>query len=181
MRSADVKNRTRNLVRTAICVALLVLSSVVSIPIPGGVPITLQTFAIALIGFLFGVKTGVATVFVFLLIGLTGLPIFSSFGGGVGVFVGLTGGFLWGFFPFVALAGIGGGKGARLLYALGGLFICHVFGVIQYSLVSGCSFETGIITVSLPYLIKDVASVIFASFVADKISARAVGIAKIRI
>lgn len=178
MRSADVKNRTRNLVRTAICVALLVLSSVVSIPIPGGVPITLQTFTLALIGFLFGVKTGVSTVFVFLLIGLTGLPVFSSFGGGVGVFVGPTGGFLWGFFPFVALAGISGGRGARLLYALGGLFICHILGALQFSLVSGCSFETGIITVSLPYLIKDVACVIFAGFFADQISDRAVGIDK---
>lgn len=43
-----------------------------------------------------------------------------------------------------------------------GLLICHVFGALQYSFVAGVGFWQAVLLVSVPYLIKDVISVVLA-------------------
>lgn len=68
------------------------------------VPVTMQTFAILLIGFVYGSRLGTATVALYLAEGAMGLPVFTG-GGGVAHFVGPTGGYLAGFLPAVALTG----------------------------------------------------------------------------
>lgn len=167
-----VRNRTKTVVIIATCVALVVLSSVLSIPIPVGVPVTLQTFAVALVGFLFGSKIGGAVVVCFILIGMTGLPVFSSFGGGVGVLAGATGGFIFGFIPFILLVGAGRNSKAKYPCVLLGLLTCHAVGVLQYALVTHSTLETAIAVSSLPFILKDVVLVLFAEQVSRRVSVR---------
>src|SRR5699024_12673492 len=60
-------------------------------PVPGGpagVPITLQTFAIALCGMVLGPWRGAGATLLYVLLGLLGLPIFSGMTGGIGVLAG---------------------------------------------------------------------------------------------
>lgn len=170
MKSA--RNKTKRVAEIATCVALVVLSSIISIPMPIGVPVTLQTFAVAFVGFLFGAKTGLATIICFILVGITGLPVFSSFGGGIGVLVGPTGGFVFGFLPFVALVGLGRDTKAKYACAFLGLLVCHVIGAVWYSLVTDASIETSIAVTSLPFLLKDVVFVLFAERVAERVAVR---------
>lgn len=151
-------------------VALLAVSLIISIPMPVEVPVTLQTFAVALVGFLFGAKVGVVSILCFILIGLTGLPIFSSFGGGIGVLLGATGGFMLGFIPYVLLVGAGRNGKAKYPCVYLGLLVCHVAGVVQYSLVTGSSIEGSIAVASLPFLVKDVVMVLFAEQVAKGVA-----------
>ncbi len=165
-------NKTRRIAEIATCVALVVLSSIISIPMPIGVPVTLQTFAVAFVGFLFGAKTGLATMLCFILVGITGLPVFSSFGGGVGVLIGPTGGFIFGFLPFVVLVGIGRDSKAKYACAFLGLLVCHILGAEWYSLVTDASFETSIAVMSLPFLLKDVVFVLFSERVAKRVAVR---------
>lgn len=144
----------QGLVLVGIFAALLAVLSQLAIPLPSGVPITLQTFAVALCGFTLGSKKGALSVAVYLLLGAIGLPVFAGFMGGIGVFAGMTGGFLWGFFALAALCGTG-----RVLPAALGLLACHLLGVAQFSLVTQTGFLRGFVLVSLPYLLKDALSV----------------------
>lgn len=159
------KNTTQAIVFTGMLAALLVVLSQISIPLPTGVPITLQTFGVALCGYLLGKKCGTLSVLVYLALGVVGLPVFAGFSGGFGVVLGMTGGFLWGFLPMAFGCGFGmslKGKFFPVLPGLCGLVICHLFGALQFSLVSGTAFWQSLLIVSVPYLVKDVISVVLA-------------------
>jgi biotin transport system substrate-specific component len=68
------------------------------IPLPfTPVPVTGQTFAVLLIGALFGAKRGVATVVTYLSLGIMGLPVFAAAPPGPGALLSPTAGYLAGF------------------------------------------------------------------------------------
>lgn len=70
-----------------------------------GVPITLQTLAVALTGLVLGPRRGFLAVLLYLVAGFAGLPIFAGGAGGLGVFAKPSIGYLLSF-PFAAaLAG----------------------------------------------------------------------------
>ena len=58
-------------------VALLVAASKVSFAI-GPVPLTMQTFAVAVVGAWLGTRQGVAAVIAYLALGFAGLPVFAT-------------------------------------------------------------------------------------------------------
>tara|TARA_B100000886_G_scaffold229697_1_gene160220 strand:+ start:206 stop:757 length:552 start_codon:yes stop_codon:yes gene_type:complete len=86
---------------------LITLSAKIKIPFYP-VPMTMQTFVIILIGASFGYKIGLATVSIYLLEGIIGLPVFSNSpekGTGLVYFTGPTMGYLLGFLGAVFFAG----------------------------------------------------------------------------
>ena len=76
--------------------ALITLCTQISLPL-FPVPVTLQTFAVFLIGLTYGWRLGGITVALYLLEGALGLPVFSGGKGGIIVFMGPTAGYLVGF------------------------------------------------------------------------------------
>ncbi len=74
-------------------------------PLGGGVPITLQTFAVLLAGAVLGAYRGAAAVLVYLALGTAGAPIFSGHKGGPAVWTGTTAGFLAAFVLAAFVAG----------------------------------------------------------------------------
>lgn len=68
------------------------------------VPVTGQTFAVLMIGALFGPRRGCLSVIVYIIQGLMGLPVF-ALGAGPAVLAGPTGGYLLGFIPAVYITG----------------------------------------------------------------------------
>ncbi len=133
---------------------MLVVLSQLSLPMPSGMPLTLQTFAVALCGFALGAKAGAAAVAAYLLLGAVGLPVFAQLRGGFSVFVGPTGGFLIGFLPLAALCGT-----KKLLPALAGLAICHLIGTLWFAAATARPAREAFVVASLPYLLKDALSV----------------------
>ena len=86
---------------------LLTISAKVKIPFYP-VPMTMQTFAVLLMGIAFGWRIGVATVSLYLFEGLIGLPIFAGTpekGVGLIYFTGPTMGYLIGFLFATFIAG----------------------------------------------------------------------------
>ena len=72
------------------------------------VPMTMQTFVVLFLGLAFGYKIGLATIGVYLLEGIIGIPVFSNSpekGVGLVYFTGPTMGYLIGFLFAVFLAG----------------------------------------------------------------------------
>jgi biotin transport system substrate-specific component len=82
-------------VQSAVVVALMAACAQVTVYI-GPVPFTLQTFAVVLCALAFGPRQAAFTVVGYLLLGALGLPVFSGGRGGVGVIMGVTGGYLYG-------------------------------------------------------------------------------------
>ena len=86
---------------------LLTISSKIKIPFYP-VPMTMQTFVLLFLGMSFGYKIGLATVSLYLLEGIIGLPVFSNSpekGVGIIYFTGPTMGYLIGFLFATFLAG----------------------------------------------------------------------------
>lgn len=166
------KNKLQKMVLVAVFAAIMAVLSQISIPLPTGVPVTLQTFAVALCGYVLGVSMGGLSLTVYLALGAVGLPVFAGFGGGVGAFLGVTGGFLWGFFLMSLLCGLGSRQGRKwlaLLWGLAGLVLCDLCGAIQFSLVMATSLPQAILVACLPYFVKDVISVVLGYFAAQAI------------
>lgn len=159
---------TKSIVLIGMFSAVLGVLSIITIPILT-VPVTLQTFAIALCGFVLGKKLGTMSTFIYVLVGAVGVPIYAGMTGGVKILFGYTGGFLFGFILMSFLCGIALerrsyiGKG---LFCCLGLVICHVIGVIQFSIVMHTSLKEAILLSSAPFWIKDIISVIVAYIVA---------------
>ncbi|MDQ1330177.1 MAG: biotin transport system substrate-specific component, partial [Thermodesulfobacteriota bacterium] len=84
--------------------ALTAVGAYIAIPV-GPVPIVLQSLFILLAGLLLGSTWGVAGVGIYLLAGAFGLPVFAGGAGGIGRFLGPTGGYLLGFLPAVYIIG----------------------------------------------------------------------------
>ena len=151
----------QKLTLTALFTVVAIITSQLSIPMPGGVPPTLQTFGIALIGYVLG-PSGIWSVLIWILLGIIGLPVFSNFQGGFQVLAGFTGGFIIGF-PFMTLFCGLGSRSRRLPAALAlgllGLSIPHLLGILHYSLLTGLSFLPAALVMSVPYLAKDIISV----------------------
>nr|WP_252895083.1 biotin transporter BioY [Liquorilactobacillus satsumensis] len=88
------REKLHNLVLAGILLAVLVVCSQVTIPLPI-IPLTLQTFGIGLIASLLPVSYAVEVVLAYLILGgAVGLPVFAGFSGGFAALMGPTGGYL---------------------------------------------------------------------------------------
>lgn len=164
-----------NMVLIALFAAVLAILSQFSIPTPTNVPLTLQTFAVALTGVVLGWQLGLSATALFILLGSIGVPVFASFSGGLHVVLGYSGGFIWGFLIMAALCGLGSSLPHKAAgYALGilGLVLCHLLGILQFMAVARHGFAESFLLVSAPYLIKDIVSVILAYIVGNLIRRR---------
>ena len=102
--------QNNKLIKNAIIVflgtILLTISAKVKIPFYP-VPMTMQTFVVIFLGMCFGYKLGLATVALYLIEGIVGIPVFSNSpekGVGMIYFTGPTMGYLLGFIIAVCVA-----------------------------------------------------------------------------
>ena len=100
------KNNILRSTFTALFAALICIGAVISIPLPSGVPITVQNMFCILSGCILGGIQGAGATGLFIILGILGVPVFSGAVGGMGVFVGPTGGYIWGYFIGALVAGI---------------------------------------------------------------------------
>jgi len=106
------KNRSnikilKNITTVLLATVILTISAKIKIPFYP-VPMTMQTFVVLLVGISFGWKIGIATISLYLLEGIIGLPVFSGTpekGMGIVYFTGPTMGYLIGFIPAAYFAG----------------------------------------------------------------------------
>ncbi len=106
-----MKNKNNKVVRICYIAAFTAIICVISllpgIPLPGGVPMTLQTLIIPMAGIILGPVDGFIATLIYVLLGAVGLPVFSGFTGGLGVIMGATGGFIISFPVLALISGLG--------------------------------------------------------------------------
>ena len=148
------KSSIQKLTYAGVFAAVIAVSAQIAIPMPGGVPLTLQTLAIMFAGIILGAKNGTLAVVIYVLIGLSGVPVFSGFTGGPGVVFGRTGGFILTFPILAAFAGIGAYKN-RLwlgLWLILGVAVNFLSGTLMFGLVTGNSFPASFFMAALPFI-----------------------------
>lgn len=153
--------RTRTMTLVALLTALLCLAGPLTLPV-GPVPASLLSAALLLTACLLGEKATLCCL-VYLLLGLTGLPVLSGFTGGVAHMVGPTGGFLLGYLPMTYVAGaICRRTNIRLLQACGlllGTLILYAAGSAWYCLQSGVSLSGALAVCVWPFLPIDLGKI----------------------
>lgn len=94
-----IESRNRIIIFVSFFTALTAIGAFIKIPLPH-IPITLQTFFVIMSGNMLGFKFGSLSQFLYLILGLIGIPIF-AYGGGPGYIFQPTFGYLIGY-PFCA-------------------------------------------------------------------------------
>ncbi len=162
--------KTTDMVFIAIFAAIIAVISQLIIPLPSGIPFTLQTFIIALCGYCLGSYRGIAAVLVYIAVGIAGVPVFTGFRGGIGALFDLTGGFIVGFLPMVLMCGVKSEKRVlKLISGFIGVIFCHFCGVLWFSVLSGDILSAFLIG-SVPYIIKDFICTGIAAFFSSRIN-----------
>lgn len=164
--------KVKDMVLCGMFTGILAILSQIAVPTFGGVYLTAQSFALFLAAFVLGKKKGVITVLIYILLGLCGLPVFANFRGGVGVILGNTGGFIVGFVfmvYFTALANESKNKFISLIFYIMSIFICHLLGIIWFGFITNTPLFTAFISVSLPFIPKDILSLLLSKGIGKKI------------
>ena len=170
-----MKNPSFNIKKTAISAlftAVIAVIAQISFITPLGIPITFQTFAIALCGYTLGIKAGLASTAVYIALGAVGLPVFSGFKGGFQHLFGATGGFIFGFLLLTLMCSFGIRYESRYIksgFGFLGLIVCHIIGILQFAFVTSCGIAEAVVTASLPFIIKDFMLVLAAAFISERI------------
>lgn len=146
------KSKIYMLAQMGVMTAVICVLAPLSIPI-GVIPISFANLAIMLAIYILGWKKGTICTLCYILIGMAGVPVFSSFTGGIGKLLGPTGGYIVGYIPFALLSGwiiqrfrnpaahfIGLVLGTVVLYAVGTFWYCYVSGAELNAALSGCVY-----------------------------------------
>ena len=169
--------QNQKLIKSLISVILgsiiLTISAKIKIPFYP-VPMTMQTFVVLLLGVSFGYKIAVATVGLYLLEGILGLPVFSNSpekGIGLVYFTGPTMGYLIGFLFASFFAGYLNFKTSIFLIFLKLIFsvsFIYIFGVIWLGTLIG--WDKPIIQLGVtPFLLAELLKILILTFLAKKI------------
>ena len=152
---------------------LLTISAKIKIPFYP-VPMTMQTFVVLFLGISLGYKIALATVSLYLLEGILGLPVFSNSpekGVGLVYFTGPTMGYLIGFLFAAILSGYFDLKKNIFLIFLKlilSVSIIYLLGILWLGIIIGWDkpiFELGV----KPFLLAELFKIIILSLITKKI------------
>jgi biotin transport system substrate-specific component len=107
---SDAAKLAMGLTTVVLGTVLLTIAAKVNVPV-WPVHITLQSMVVAAMAAAFGARIGVATIMLYLVEGLSGLPVFST-GGGFGYVMSPSFGFIVGWLPMAYLIGRAADRGA---------------------------------------------------------------------
>ena len=170
--------KVRNMALCALFAALLAVCAWLAVPV-GDTVFTMQTFGIFLALGLLGGQRGTTAIFVYLVLGAVGLPVFTGFRGGIGALAGVTGGYLTGFLLsglvyWLITALWGSKKTVRLAAMAAGLIACYLFGSLWFRfgyLQEGSAAGLGLILAKcvLPYLLPDICKLALAWYLTGRL------------
>ncbi len=176
-RSHSSKNRIKSIVLVSLFTAMIAVCSFVSVP--SAVPFTLQTLGIFTALTVLGGKRGTICIALYIFIGLTGVPVFSGFSGGLGHLSGATGGFILGFIPsglcyWIITKILGNKTAVKVTGLVTGLLTCYVFGTLWYTAFylkafNPSDFLTTLKVCVLPFIIPDTVKLCIAIIIDRKI------------
>ncbi|MDO4978111.1 MAG: biotin transporter BioY [Eubacteriales bacterium] len=170
--------KTKDMVLIAMMAAVTCILGPLSISIPiSPVPISLTNLAVYFSIYVIGLKRGTISYFIYMLIGLVGLPVFSAFTGGVGKLFGPTGGYIIGFLFMAIICGIfidfwPEKKALHFLGMVLGTIVCYIFGTAWLSVQAHLTFEAALAAGVIPFIPGDLAKIIIAMIIGPTVKNR---------
>ena len=137
------------------------------------VPVTGQTFAVLLIGALYGSRLGAATMIAYVAEGASGMPVFASGAGGVSAIATASGGYLFGFIIAAYIVGWFSERGwdrsrwivlpmllaNASIYVPGIIWLHQQFSIVDKSITWSTALDYGL----WPFIAGDLAKLVAAS------------------
>ena len=171
------KMSTKGLVYASLFGALTAAGAFIVIPMPP-VPITAQTFFLNVTAILLGGPLGAVSQFIYVMLGVVGIPVFAGGKAGLGVIFGPTGGYLLGFI----IAAFFIGSINRMKKSAGifwhsfsmtiGMLIIYFLGSIQLSAVAKMSFHKAFAVGILPFIPGDIIKILLAAIISSRLKGR---------
>ncbi len=162
------RNNTITLVLIGLFAAILSVFAPIAINLPfTAVPISLATFAVYLCGAVLGPYYGTASVAIYLLLGIVGIPVFSGYTAGIQKLAGPTGGYLAGYVFMVFFTGFA----VRHLpkkyigYPIGmiaGTVALYLIGTAWFMIQSGTKLSAALTMCVYPFIPGDIVKMIAA-------------------
>ncbi|MCB0650193.1 MAG: biotin transporter BioY [Saprospiraceae bacterium] len=125
----------KRIFRAIVGILFIALFARINIDLPGGIPISGQSFAVLVTAILLGRKWGTLSVLGYVIIGILGWPVFAEGAAGIKVLYSGSGGFIIGFIVAAFFTGWLGDRGWKFTFwksltAMSlGTFIILLFGV----------------------------------------------------
>ncbi len=175
---SKAKLTTLAMVQIALCTALICVSAQLAIPLPIGVPFTLQVLMVMLTALILKPLYSVISLLLYVLLGVVGLPVFSGAKSGIGTILSPTGGFIIGFvlaaFFVSLLKGVLGRKlGGKLtvvrciiVTVIIGIPVMYIPGIALYMVYTGADLVSAIVTLTSVFILLDIAKCVIASLIA---------------
>lgn len=165
---------TKDIVYIALFAALMAgLGAVPALTLPNiGVPITAQSMGVMLAGGILGAKRGALSMILFLALVAVGLPLLSGGRGGVGVFAGVSAGFLFSWVIGAFVVGLIVEQNwsklnffsAAAATIIGGIFVVYLIGIPWISVAAQMPFIKAF-TASMAFVPGDIIKAALAAFI----------------
>ena len=178
-RNTGRKLSTLDMALVAIMAAIIAVCAWITVPLPVGVPFTMQTFGLFFALCMLGGNRGTLSVVVYILLGIAGAPVFSGFQGGMGVLSGMTGGYITGFIlsgiVYILITGIFGEKNIPMLIALLlGMVMYYSFGTAWFMVayaknVGSIGLFAALSKCVFPFIIPDLVKMALAFTLAKRV------------
>lgn len=149
----------QDMCKIAVSTAIIVVMAQISIPMPLGVPMTMQTFAITFVSIILGAKNSAIASLIYVLLGSIGIPVFANFSGGFDKVIEPTGGFIISFPIMAFIIGLGmdyymknNSRISIILGTLCGTILNYVIGIMWFCFAMNSSFKVGFEACVLPFI-----------------------------
>lgn len=151
--------KTKNLTLIALMAALICIFGPLTLPI-GVIPISLCNLAIYISIIILGKNKSTIAVFLYLLIGFVGVPVFSGFSAGASKLLGPTGGYLLGYLLLTWIAGAIIEKTKDSVWMnfaalLAGTAVLYLLGTIWLAKVANLTFGVALANGVVPFVLLD--------------------------
>lgn len=179
MKKVNTNLAVRDLAYCALFVVLLTVGAFLKIPIPY-LPITFQTTFAIMAGLLLGAKLGSLSILVYIIMGLCGMPVFTS-GGGFGYVLQPSFGYLIGFYFGAIVCGylskklkakgylgqfIAGICGCAVVYLIG---VPYLILILKFYVNSSMPISKMLVTYFLLLFPKDVILIALAAILTKRL------------
>lgn len=167
------RQKIHRLVFIALMTAVICAVSPFTVPI-GAVPVSMTILAIFFALYVLGMKSGLISCLLYILIGFIGVPVFSGFGSGAAKVLGPTGGYILGYIFLALIAGffIDRFPENRLIPFFGmlaGVVVCYAFGTAWLMYQAHMTLSQALLAGVIPFIPFDLLKAAIAALAGPKI------------
>lgn len=171
----EEKSNTKEMALIGVMTAIICIMGPLSLPI-GPVPLSMGTLAIYFAVYVLGMKKGVISCLIYLLIGLVGIPVFSSFSCGPAKLLGPTGGYLIGYIFLALICGFVIDKTDNMFICFLGMLlgtsVLYAFGTAWLAYSAKMTFPQALAAGVLPFIAGDAAKMAIAVITGQQVKRR---------